>query len=227
MKYVSIDIETTGLDPDGCQILSIGAVIEDTNNILPIEECPTFHVAIKRHNISGNLFAINMNKRLIESISKYVSSRTEEEKDEISKDSGLLFIEEGEASKEFWYFLYENGMADVEYSETGGYIEIRNGESYPSITNKTKPTHVNVAGKNFGTFDKLFLEKLPRWKQLIKFRNRIIDPSVYYTDWKSDESLPGLEDCKKRNGEFESYIVAHDAVEDSRDVILLMRKFYS
>ena len=227
MKYVSIDIETTGLDPDGCQILSIGAVIEDTNNILPIEECPTFHVAIKRHNISGNLFAINMNKELLENISKYASSSTEDEKDEISKASGLSFIEEGEVSKEFWYFLYENGMVDAGYSQTGGYIEIRNGESYPAITNKTKPTHVNVAGKNFGTFDKLFLEKLPRWKQLIKFRNRIIDPSVYYTDWKSDESLPGLGDCKKRNGGFESSVVAHDAVEDARDVILLMRKFYS
>ena len=43
MKYISIDIETTGLDPENCQILSIGAVIEDTLNQLPFEELPTFH----------------------------------------------------------------------------------------------------------------------------------------------------------------------------------------
>jgi DNA polymerase III epsilon subunit-like protein len=30
MKYVSIDIETSGLNPDMNNILSIGAIIEDT-----------------------------------------------------------------------------------------------------------------------------------------------------------------------------------------------------
>lgn len=33
MKYVSIDIETSGLDPEINNVLSIGAVIEDTANL--------------------------------------------------------------------------------------------------------------------------------------------------------------------------------------------------
>ena len=44
MKYISIDIETTGLDRDLCQVLSIGAVIEDTNNIKPLEFEPTVNI---------------------------------------------------------------------------------------------------------------------------------------------------------------------------------------
>jgi len=39
-KYVSLDIETTGLNPENCQVLEIGAVIDDGTT--PIEDCPTF-----------------------------------------------------------------------------------------------------------------------------------------------------------------------------------------
>ena len=66
MVYVSIDVETTGLDTQNHQLLSVGAVIEDTNNILPIEELPQIHIAILRENIHGSVFAINLNKKLIE-----------------------------------------------------------------------------------------------------------------------------------------------------------------
>ena len=66
MKYLSIDIETTGLDPLKDQLLSFGAIIEDTENPLPFDEIPKFHAAIKRNRIEGDLFAINMNKELIE-----------------------------------------------------------------------------------------------------------------------------------------------------------------
>ena len=48
MRYISIDIETTGLDAETNQILSIGAVVEDTNNLVPFDELPKFHAVIKR-----------------------------------------------------------------------------------------------------------------------------------------------------------------------------------
>jgi len=44
MKYISIDVETTGIDREKCQILSIGAVIEDTENIKPIKDLTFFSV---------------------------------------------------------------------------------------------------------------------------------------------------------------------------------------
>ena len=43
MKYVSVDCETTGLDPKTCDILEFGAIIDDLNDLKPIEELPRFH----------------------------------------------------------------------------------------------------------------------------------------------------------------------------------------
>jgi DNA polymerase III epsilon subunit-like protein len=68
MKYISIDLETTGLDPQNCQILQIGAVIEDTNEVKPISELPKFNCVIEHPHYSGSAFAINMNMNLIEII---------------------------------------------------------------------------------------------------------------------------------------------------------------
>jgi oligoribonuclease len=42
MRYVSIDIETTGLDPDYCQILQFAAVIENTQLQTPLNQLPSF-----------------------------------------------------------------------------------------------------------------------------------------------------------------------------------------
>jgi len=96
MKYISIDIETTGLDPENNQILSIGAIIEDTNNILPLESIPTFHAAIIRENVTGSLVALNMNNKLIETIVQYSNLKTDESKINFSESKGLNFYKEDE-----------------------------------------------------------------------------------------------------------------------------------
>jgi oligoribonuclease (3'-5' exoribonuclease) len=64
--YVSIDIETTGLDPHTCQVLEIGAVIHDPTK--PLLECPTFRACIKHDVITGSPRALQMNARLLEEI---------------------------------------------------------------------------------------------------------------------------------------------------------------
>ena len=87
-----------------------------------------------------------------------------------------------------------------------------------------KPVTVNVAGKNFASFDKHFLERLPRWQQVIRIRQRIIDPSVIFTNWTDDKAIPSLYECKQR-ANIEG-IVTHDALEDAWDVIQLLRTQY-
>jgi oligoribonuclease (3'-5' exoribonuclease) len=47
MRYVSIDIETTGCDPKRHQIIEFAAVIEDTEKDVLIEELPHFHKYVK------------------------------------------------------------------------------------------------------------------------------------------------------------------------------------
>jgi hypothetical protein len=83
----------------------------------------------------------------------------------------------------------------------------------------------NAAGKNFGTFDKKFLEEIPDWNSRFQIRNRILDPAILCVDWKNDSSLPNLTQCKERIGIFEE--VSHNAIEDAWDVIQILRKFYT
>lgn len=225
MKYISIDIETTGLDPENCQVLSIGAVIEDTENIMPLEDLPTFHGVILSNRIEGEPYAINMNKDLIQKIVYYQTAQDQDEKNDLVQMTGMKFYEKEEIVEAFYYWLAENGFVEFDDIDSGGYVKMENGKMLPMITNKTKPVNITAAGKNFGTFDLKFLERLPRWKQLVKVRQRILDPSILYINWREDESLPSLGLCKKRANLPEE--VAHDAVEDAKDVILLLRKEYN
>ncbi len=227
MKYISIDVETSGLDPESNQILSIGAIIEDSENPLPLEKCPKFHAAIDHEEITGSLFAINLNRELIETIVSYRTCNNEDERNDVEASSGMRFYHKEDVVEAFYHFLYLNGMVKFDMNENPleRVMKLdRDGKSVPVLTSRIKPTHITVAGKNFATFDKLFLEKLPRWKQVIRIKQRILDPAILYVDWKGDSSLPSLGECKERAGIHG--MVTHNALEDAWDVIELLRKKY-
>jgi oligoribonuclease len=201
MKYLSIDIETTGLNPETSQILQIGLILEDTNKLLPFCNIPKLNLIIRQKEIKGSLKALTMNAELIARICSY------EEADyairaTMERNLNASFIYEEFATQYITDWLRTNGF-------THG--------SNDKIT-------VNVAGKNFGVFDKLFLENLPGWNEQIQTRNRILDPAILYVDWKMDDTLPSLNQCKERAG-IEG-VVTHDAIDDAWDVILALRKFY-
>jgi hypothetical protein len=215
MKYVSIDIETSGLDHQKHSVLSIGAIIEDTEKKLSFEECPKFNVIILQREIVGSPRALTMNKEVISMIGDYLEG-TDEVRNALDNNSGYKFYEGEEVVKDFYLWLYKNGLGKEELYEGG-----RGGIT---IDGKTKPITLNVAGKNFGTFDKLFLQELPWWQKLIRTRQRVLDPAILCVDWKNDESLPSLTQCKEKMG-IEG-IVTHNALEDAWDVIEILRKFY-
>lgn len=204
MKYISIDIETTGLNPETCQILSIGAVIEDTLNILPFKDIPKFHAIIPHYQIKGEPFALNMNKGIIENIGKYHKLSLHEEKAAFSESINVEFYEEDKIAYGLASFLIKNGYS-------GGF----------ALGN---PITLQVAGKNFATFDKLFLEKLPSWKRYFKIKQRILDPGILFVDWLKDDGIPNLDECKKRAGL--TGLVSHDALEDAMDVVEVLRTKY-
>ena len=139
-------------------------------------------------------------------------------------------MHEDEVVKEFFYWMFENGLAQNWDFETHGreYLNndviIRNGKSFPAFGSKMKPISFSAAGKNFATFDKKFLEKLPRWQQCLKVKQRVIDPAILYMDWKNDDTLPNLSTCKVRAGL--PSLVTHNALEDAWDTLLVLRKFY-
>ena len=75
MKFCVIDLETTGFPGkdgtvDELQIIEFGAVIEDTNNILPMSDLPKYNRIIRHEQFIGGAFAINMNSRIFEILAK-------------------------------------------------------------------------------------------------------------------------------------------------------------
>jgi oligoribonuclease len=211
MIYVSIDIETTGLDWENNDILSIAAIVEDTTKKLPLEELPKFKAIITHRELKGHPYALNMNKGIIELLSQHLSN--------VEVDSnGYRFLTKDEIIPEFYTFLRQHVP-----NKLNGY-EVVDGKIVPAVSSQSKPITINVAGKNFGTFDINFLNKLPWWKKLIRTRAKILDPGVLYCDWSNDESAPSLSECKVRAGL--GNVVTHDALDDAWDVIELLRKFY-
>lgn len=96
MIYVAIDLETTGLDPDECQILEFGAVIEDTEKCLPYDELPKFQVYIDNGTIRGNAFALQMNHKILKRIATF--------------EEGYTYIDPEDLGEFFAHFLEENGF---------------------------------------------------------------------------------------------------------------------
>jgi len=214
MKYVSIDIETSGLNPETNDVLSIGAIIEDTSKKLPFEQIPKFNAIVLQHTIQGSPRAITMNKDVISMIGEYLEGK-DDVREILNSNSGYKFYEEEEVVKKFYEFLWVNGYGDGVLNQ----LLVTS-----KIDSNLKPITLNVAGKNFGTFDKLFLEELPLWKKLIRTRQRVIDPSILFVDWSEDNALPSLSKCKERAGV--GGIVTHNALEDAWDVVELLRKNY-
>jgi len=67
LPYLSIDIETTGLDPETCQTLEIGAVFD--NWTLPIRQLPTFHCYVVHQQIIGTPFGLALNADILRRLS--------------------------------------------------------------------------------------------------------------------------------------------------------------
>ncbi|RDJ35326.1 MAG: hypothetical protein DWQ19_10960 [Crenarchaeota archaeon] len=189
MKYLSIDLETAGLDPKSCQILEFGAVLDDTNwwtgeKRVAVDSLPYFHAYIVSEDgmYHGQPYALWLNAEIFKKISN------------ASKEAvkGNLFLYPKRLG-----LAFKNWLRDDH-----------------GITGK-----INVAGKNFASFDQKFLEELPDWS--VEFASRVLDPAAYYFDPSKDERLPDTKTCLERAGI--NHPVAHTAIEDAKDVIRLIR----
>lgn len=208
MKYLVIDTETTSIKPENGDLLSFAAVLEDTNNILPVEELPSFYCVFKHKTLKGEPYALNMNKGLIEEIKE-------------NKSENLIDIDNFTIL--FNNFLAENGLENHNngYSETSA----KNNKWINSLGINPKPIKLKSCGKNFGTFDKLWIEeKIPYFSEYFQFNHRILDPGSVMVDFKNDEWLPNLLECKKRAGVKGE--VTHNALVDCYDVIEVLRTKY-
>lgn len=75
MRYVSLDLETTGLDPVTCQVLQIAMVLEDTEDQIPVNHLPRLNLYVRHEKLTGASFALAMNTTILKILSgTYVSS---------------------------------------------------------------------------------------------------------------------------------------------------------
>ena len=132
MRYLSIDLETTGLDHINHQIIEFGAVLEDTNNILPMNELPVYHAYIipPKNQLYGDIYALNLNASIIEKL-----------KNRKMLENTYNFVKPEDLADDFLFWLHSQGF------------EIKTNNEGTSDEYKYVET-LNVAGKNFNGFDK-------------------------------------------------------------------------
>lgn len=92
--YVSLDIETTGLDPDLDQILEIGAVIDDLKR--PVKDLAEFHCYVMHERVFGSAYALSMHPKILRRIA--------------TKESGYRYLKPEEIVGAFLDWLLEQGV---------------------------------------------------------------------------------------------------------------------
>lgn len=74
MRYCSIDIETTGLNHDICNILEFAAVADDLKVQLPIESLPVFQTYVLQDHYIGEPYALGMHAEIFKKICNWQKS---------------------------------------------------------------------------------------------------------------------------------------------------------
>ncbi len=203
MKYLSIDLETTGLDEKLCQVIELAAVYDD--GVSPVEDLARFNVLIHHDRFFGELPAIVMNAAIFEEILKPCVG-------------GIPVLDSYTAYTEFkrWYLWNVMGIETTLQNIHNVWAKVSSG----------KPFTFNMAGKN-PNFDQKFLERLSStWTKDFKPKHRVIDPTISFAFWE-DQALPNLETCKARAFPNETtHTVTHRALDDAIDVVRLVRKHF-
>ena len=112
------------------------------------------------------------------------------------KEEPYQYMKSSEVAESFWAWLINNGF--------------------------DKNEKINFAGKNFGAFDRNFLQScIPNFFEYVKENYRSIDPAMLF--WHPDDvGLPDTKTCMERAGIGGQ--VAHTALEDALVVVKLVRK---
>ena len=207
MLYLSLDIETTGLNPLTCDVLEIGAILEDTENPAGRENLPTFHTYLWRDVYRGEPFALAMNAHIFQ---KILELRKTENPENGNYESRTL-VRPDEVWTKFGWWLYSHRK-----QWPGSKFD------NDAVFQLSELPKLVVAGKNVAGFDLPFLKQLGG--RVPKFYHRVIDPGMMYFDPHTDKVPPDLKECKKRANLPEH--VSHEALDDAWDVIQLVRKKY-
>lgn len=228
MKYVSLDIETTGLDKNKNQVVEVGAVLDEIGSTIPIEELPKFRAVLLHDEMTMGLYCANLHRDLwaeIQNLPKIMGA------DQLAEDHFLLACVRDKGS--LFVAAHHLNTTDKVYTQNDPWTFYCYPEMFETLFNRwlervwpeaiideSLKIKINVAGKNPGSFDIPFLEALPGWQGLVEFRRRVLDPASHCIQ-PDDEHIPDLQECLKRCG-LEG-TVSHTAVDDAIDIIRIIR----
>ncbi len=91
--FVSLDIETTGLDEETCQVIEIGAVIDDWLN--PLDSPPEFHAYVVHDTYQGEPYAMSLHSEIFRRIA--------------IREEGFKYLTPSQAVFELHFFLSHEG----------------------------------------------------------------------------------------------------------------------
>ncbi len=194
--YISLDVETTGVNLDRSELLEIGWVVDDGTS--PVEELISRNFIIARNTISyGEFFALDMNARIFKA------------------------LKEGHPDIQLESFIARQLLMDMLHAAE---LAVE-WDKFHGLFVEGKPNRkIQMAGKNYSGFDGIFVNGLlvrtDRTKEFAQLaQHRVMDVGPMYAhDFGYVPSLPEI--CKKH---MNNAPVTHKAVEDAQLVVSLIR----
>lgn len=208
MKYVSINVETTGWDVDYCQILSMNAIIDDLETQKSLDMLPRFHAYFSYPRIMGSPRALAHNSNILKKLS------------EVSSPMTLEDIRKRPAGPQKYIDIVMDGRSTIPAIVFRNFLK-DNGYNMPSDIDDRGRICIIPAGKDFAFFGRKFLESLPGLSEQVSMGHCCLDPSILYVE-PNDTAIPSLSQCIHRSGEKPQQI--HEALDDALSVIKLLRK---
>lgn len=214
MKYISLDLETTGSNPWTCAPLMVSMVLEDTTVNAPVDQLPhaTFVVDPWAKDVDDDLefitepTAMLMNGWLLAKIEHARGMRWDKLQGLCGQEVGDAVIKRARMISCPAPVISLTAMDDELYA-----FLVRCGFRDEKVT---------VAGKNVGGFDAQILKRLCP-QTFDAFHYSYLDVGSMGWDPSQDSKVPSLQKLAERHG---IQYDAHDAYGDAKAVIELIRR---
>ncbi len=168
--YLSVDLETTGLEVSDSQIIQFGAIFDDL--VSPIDQLPRIELIVldEEDCYTGQSFAINMNREIMRKISE-----------------ATVWARHNPALPQGFCYLGE--LADMVAAWLAEEVDFNPAKD-----------KITYAGKNFESFDSQFLGELDFFEKLPRRHRSLDIGSMFWHPGVDGGVPPSSEKCLIRAG---------------------------